>query len=111
MSVPHGAIPTQSFNKTFPNLAPLVATQADLDLLAKTMLDVNARGPLTGSSLPAGYTYFGQFIDHDLTFDNTSSLTAPADLNTLQNTETNLFDLSSVYGITNTSLNVNGLFD
>jgi hypothetical protein len=24
--------------------------------------------------LPAGYTYFGQFIDHDLTFDNTSSL-------------------------------------
>lgn len=111
MSVPHGTIPTQSFNKSFPNLAPLIATQLDLELLAKTMLDVNARGPITGSSLPAGYTYFGQFIDHDLTFDNTSVLTAPADLNTLQNTETNLFDLSSVYGITNTSLNANGLFN
>src|SRR5450830_252663 len=26
------------------------------------------------SSIPAAYTYFGQFIDHDLTFDPASSL-------------------------------------
>src|SRR5438477_5015364 len=26
------------------------------------------------SGIPAGYTYFGQFIDHDLTFDPVSSL-------------------------------------
>ena len=26
------------------------------------------------SGIPAAYTYFGQFIDHDLTFDPASSL-------------------------------------
>ena len=26
------------------------------------------------SGIPAGYTYLGQFIDHDITFDPTSSL-------------------------------------
>lgn len=111
MSIPHGSIPTQTFNRLFPNLSPLIPLQSDLELLAKTMLDINARGPTTGSSIPAGYTYFGQFLDHDLTFDNTSVLTEPANLATLQNTETNLLDLSCVYGINNTSLNNNGLFD
>jgi len=111
MSTPHGSIPTQSFNRLFSNLSPLIPLQTDLELLAQTMLDVNARGPLNGSILPAGYTYFGQFIDHDLTFDNTSILTQASDLNTLQNQETNLFDLSCVYGINNSSLNINGLFD
>lgn len=56
--------------------------------------------------VPAGYTYFGQFIDHDLTFDNTSSLN-PADLNPVDdevesrrptNLRTPRFDLDSVYG-------------
>ena len=53
--------------------------------------------------VPAGYTYFGQFVDHDLTFDNTSSLN-PADMKTLvgDRTPTNLrtprFDLDNVYG-------------
>jgi hypothetical protein len=51
--------------------------------------------------LPSGYTYFGQFIDHDLTFDNTSSLN-PADVGQTNRTPTNLrtprFDLDSLYG-------------
>jgi len=51
--------------------------------------------------LPAGYTYFGQFIDHDLTFDNTSSLN-PADMGKQDRLPTNLrtprFDLDSLYG-------------
>jgi len=25
------------------------------------------------SKIPAGYTYFGQFVDHDITFDTTDS--------------------------------------
>ncbi|MEH2116012.1 peroxidase family protein [Nostoc sp.] len=49
----------------------------------------------------AGYTYFGQFIDHDLTFDNTSSLN-PADDGEEDRLPTNLrtprFDLDSLYG-------------
>ncbi|MBR8833048.1 MAG: hypothetical protein DSM106950_03130 [Stigonema ocellatum SAG 48.90 = DSM 106950] len=51
--------------------------------------------------VPAGYTYFGQFIDHDLTFDNTSSLN-PADAGQQDRFPTNLrtprFDLDSLYG-------------
>lgn len=46
--------------------------------------------------VPAGYTYFGQFVDHDLTFDTTSSftdLTAPA-----TNLRTPALDLDCVYG-------------
>jgi Animal haem peroxidase len=51
--------------------------------------------------MPAGYTYFGQFIDHDLTFDNTSSLNE-ADSGNIDRIPTNLrtprFDLDSLYG-------------
>ncbi len=51
--------------------------------------------------MPAGYTYLGQFIDHDLTFDNTSTLN-PADTGTKDRLPTNLrtprFDLDSLYG-------------
>jgi hypothetical protein len=51
------------------------------------------------STIPAGYTYLGQFIDHDLTFDKTnvtlSANVAPADL--LQGRSPSL-DLDSLYG-------------
>jgi len=109
-NIPHGSIPSQAFNRLFPTLTPLVATQKDLEILANTMLDPVGRGPVQGSKLPAGYTYFGQFVDHDITLDNTTILTAAADLNTLQNDETNYFDLSSVYGVANNLLDANGLF-
>jgi Animal haem peroxidase len=60
--------------------------------------------------MTAGYTYFGQFIDHDLTFDNTSSLN-PADVSKQDqatgdpdkdripsNLRTPRLDLDSLYG-------------
>ena len=52
--------------------------------------------------VPAGYTYFGQFVDHDLTFDSTSSLN-PADRppqgsHVPSNLRTPRFDLDNVYG-------------
>lgn len=30
-----------------------------------------AEGTRNDSDVPAGYTYFGQFVDHDITFDKT----------------------------------------
>ena len=33
-----------------------------------------ANANLDNKKIPAGYTYFGQFVDHDITFDPTSSL-------------------------------------
>ncbi len=46
----------------------------------------------------AGTTFFGQFIDHDITFDATSSLGHATDPATTQNVRSAAFDLDSVYG-------------
>ena len=50
------------------------------------------------SNIPAGYTYFGQFIDHDITFDPASSLQRQNDPNGLLNHRTPRLDLDNVYG-------------
>lgn len=46
--------------------------------------------------VPAGYTYLGQFIDHDLTFDTTSALDKPGSIPT--NLRTPRLDLDCLYG-------------
>ncbi len=47
-------------------------------------------------AVPAGYTYFGQFVDHDLTLDTTSSFADPsADASSLR---TPALDLDCLYG-------------
>src|SRR5436190_5575913 len=48
--------------------------------------------------ISAGYTYLGQFIDHDLTFDPASSLERQNDPDGLVDYRTPRFDLDSVYG-------------
>src|SRR6266699_3892401 len=48
--------------------------------------------------ISAGYTYLGQFIDHDLTFDPASSLERQNDPQALIDFRTPRFDLDSVYG-------------
>jgi Animal haem peroxidase len=48
--------------------------------------------------LPAGYTYFGQFVDHDITFDPVSSLMRQNDPDALVDFRTPRFDLDSLYG-------------
>jgi hypothetical protein len=48
--------------------------------------------------VPAGYTYLGQFIDHDLTFDPASSLQKENDPDSLVDFRTPRFDLDNVYG-------------
>jgi hypothetical protein len=50
------------------------------------------------SGIPAAFTYFGQFIDHDLTFDPASSLQRQDDPQGLIDFRTPCFDLDSVYG-------------
>lgn len=49
-------------------------------------------------AIPAGYTYLGQFIDHDLTFDPASFLDRQNDPEALVDFRTPRFDLDSVYG-------------
>jgi hypothetical protein len=71
------------------------AGEVKLKTLADAMSDtVNA----DSTNLPTGYTYFGQFIDHDLTWNRTA-LDASADEHIYaRNFRTALLDLDHVYG-------------
>lgn len=48
--------------------------------------------------IPAAYTYFGQFVDHDITFDPASALEQEDDPDAIHNFRTPKYDLDSVYG-------------
>lgn len=54
--------------------------------------------PRDNAAIPAGYTYFGQFVDHDITFDPVSTADRVNDPDALHNFRTPRFDLDSVYG-------------
>ncbi len=84
-------------------------TRDDLIRLGQTMRDAGSNGGDVG--IPAGYTYFGQFLDHDVTLE-TVSATLPdlldPDLKPLRRTEirdairnarTATLDLDSIYGL------------
>ena len=47
---------------------------------------------------PSGFTYLGQFVDHDLTLDPVPQPSAPVDPTGIVNGRTFRFDLDSVYG-------------
>jgi hypothetical protein len=74
-----------------------VATQALLGQLGASMADP-ARNSGPDSLMPAGFTYFGQFVDHDITLDVSSSLDTPTDATTIHNMRSPALDLDSVYG-------------
>jgi hypothetical protein len=73
-----------------------VTHQALLTQLGNLMGDPG-RDTAIDSVIPAGYTYFGQFVDHDITFDVSSTIDAPQDANTITNMRTPSLDLDSVY--------------
>ena len=87
------ATPPFRFSRIGPKGARL--NQATMKQLAIAM----TAGDAGASTLPAGFTYLGQFVDHDLSFDKTSVAlgdnVAPAEL--LQARSPSL-DLDSLYG-------------
>ncbi len=72
------------------------------NLMADTSRDPNPNSNSSSqagvSNIPAGYTYFGQFVDHDVTLDVSSTLSVATDANTLNNMRTPALDLDSLYG-------------
>lgn len=94
------------FGRMFRRLPPCPAyDNAQLTELAESMRDTASPGGWSGTvedrdnpAIPAAYTYLGQFIDHDITFDPTSSLDRINDPDALNNFRTPRFDLDSVYG-------------
>ena len=49
-------------------------------------------------NMTAGFTFLGQFLDHDMTFDPTSSLQRQSDPEAIENFRMPLLELDSVYG-------------
>lgn len=81
----------------FRELAPFAPSDAALKALADSMADTP--GPAGDNpDIPSGYTYLGQFVDHDITFDPVSSLDRLHDPDALTTYRTPRFDLDSVYG-------------
>jgi len=67
------------FGRMFRNLPPFLPSNEALDALARQMVEPEpqpGQDDTTGDNpdIPAGFTYVGQFVDHDLTFDPTSKL-------------------------------------
>jgi len=82
---------------------------ADLRRLAKFMTSAQEptptpegmRDPEEDPEITAAYTYLGQFVDHDLTFDPTSRLRevlSDTELQDLEDFRTPRFDLDNLYG-------------
>ena len=82
---------------------PAFAPRDDLlDGLARTMVEDQTVADdthlNTSPHLFAGFTFIGQFIDHDITFDNTPLSHEQADPDATINFRTPRYDLDSVYG-------------
>jgi hypothetical protein len=94
------------FGRMFRSLHPAHHGDLALHELAETMIAGETDDkPITEAepedenpTITAGFTYFGQFVDHDITFDPVSSLTALNDPDALKDFRTPRLDLDSVYG-------------
>jgi hypothetical protein len=87
------------FGKMFPRLAPLVVPDDRLLHLARAMKDEPPNDTSRDNpNIPAGFTYLGQFIDHDITLDLTSLNEKLSDPQATENFRTPALDLDSVYG-------------
>ncbi|MBA2488932.1 MAG: peroxidase, partial [Chloroflexi bacterium] len=107
------------FGRLFPTLPPFAA---DTPLIRDALAELGAKGgpmdavddlsdPITlitdpaksvnnpdNPRMAAGFTFLGQFLDHDMTFDPTSSLARRQDPESIRNFRIPALDLDSVYG-------------
>lgn len=64
------------------------------------MMGMPGRDNAAGDAqLPSGFTYFGQFVDHDITLDVSSSIDVETDATTINNMRSPSLDLDSLYGL------------
>ena len=88
------------FGRMFPNLEPLAVDDGPLQALADVMKDPSpADAAGNNTKVPAGFTYLGQFVDHDITLDLTSFGDKENDPTAVENFRTPALDLDSVYGL------------
>ena len=116
----YAGINVHNFTRLFPRLPKFASHSAHVEAALKEIgkpggiLDANDaldKGPILLITDPtlsagnpnnpthtAGTTFFGQFVDHDITFDVASKLGKATDPQTSPNGRTAVLDLDSVYG-------------
>jgi hypothetical protein len=88
------------FGRMFPELTPLIIGDGPLMELADAMTDADPAGADgNNTKVPAGFTYLGQFVDHDITLDLTAIGEKEADPTAVENFRTPALDLDSLYGL------------
>lgn len=100
---PNGAAEDAAVVTLLRDLAALMVTSEFAENLENG--DATPDAPITKAepadenpTVPAGYTYLGQFVDHDLTFDPASSLQQQNDPDALEDFRTPRLDLDCLYG-------------
>jgi hypothetical protein len=92
---------TGKYGRMFP-IPPAVFKEDDLWALAERMKGSDVTGKdgadAEESDFGAAYTYFGQFIDHDLTFDPSTFAQQKSNPDAILNFRSPRFDLDNVYG-------------
>lgn len=96
-TVPQGPFYEGRFGRMFGKIPTFQQDETELRDLGAAMVE-SGEGDLDNPDIPSGYTYVGQFIDHDITFDPSSSLQRMHDPEGLVNFRTPRFDLDSLYG-------------
>jgi hypothetical protein len=105
-TTPSGRVRSHRFSNRFAGLDPYDRAEEFLAALGGVENGPDGpEGPLLGDTesdreadVDAGIAFFGQFIDHEITFDPTSSLERRNDPAALENFRTPALDLDSVYG-------------
>ncbi len=99
--------PGNGYGQMFPSLTAASWSTSAIDSLSNAVLAPQEDNPTPEGEvdtednlqISAGYTYFGQFVDHDLTFDERANdLVTPTPVSSLVNGRTPQLDLDSVYG-------------
>lgn len=102
LNVPKGRFHESGrFGRKFPHLRSLKSftyDHAETLGIFEGVMDGGAT-PDENPKISAGFTFLGQFIDHDLTFDTTSQLEFQNDPAAIRNFRTPAFELDSVYGM------------
>ena len=104
------------FGRLFPSLPPFATDQPSVrDNLLELgkrggIMDANDQPPPANPLAPnpnnrdnpdqtAGFTFLGQFLDHDMTFDPTSSLERQVDPEAVSNFRIPTLELDNLYGL------------